>query len=153
MKTQRNLLTSIVSALIAFSVGCGGADSSNGDDVAVVAEEVRIKPSGTISINEPAPYVHGQTIHYSWSVQGTSQQYDLARPMIETRCTQGGAEVMISSAWYASGVRTDVTLSSMAWTSGAATCTAKLIALDIEALAQRGQYRKLELASVTFDVQ
>ena len=60
----------------------------------------------------------------TWQVSTTATD----RPFVAVSCTQGGSIVFNASAGYYAGYRWDstMTLSSQAWTGGAASCTARL---------------------------
>ena len=90
--------------------GKGGGGSSTG--------------SGTLSINEPAPYHFGQTITFTVSAPGVAQPYVL------NDCYQNGVKVSSELHGYFDGYIFGQTFTlgpTDLWKSGAADCTAKLM--------------------------
>jgi hypothetical protein len=82
----------------------------------------------TTDVNGNGAANWGDTITYNVSTTAT------AYPYVSTQCTQGGTLVMSDSAgWFASYAWPDarfLRLASDRWTSGAASCTARLYSMD-----------------------
>jgi len=90
--------------------------------------------SGTVTlVVVSSPYNDGLA-HFGGQVTYTVSTSSTTQPYVSTTCYQGTTLVLSASAgWYASYAWPDartVTLQTMAWTGGAATCTAKLYSMD-----------------------
>ena len=96
----------------------GGGTGGTGTVVLVLVNDVNGNGSAD----------HGDSITYTVSTSAT------VYPYVSTQCSQSGTLVLSTSAgWFASyawpGART-VPLATDAWTSGAASCTARLYSMD-----------------------
>ena len=90
--------------------------------------------SGTVSlVVVSSPYNDGLA-HWNGQITYTVSTTATTQPYVQTSCYQGSTLVLSASAgWYASYAWPDArtfTLKTMAWTGGAASCTARLYSMD-----------------------
>jgi hypothetical protein len=90
--------------------------------------------SGTVQLVVVSSPLNDNLPHWSGSVTYTVSTTATTQPYVSTKCYQGSTLVLSASAgWYASYAWPDartVTLQTMAWTGGAANCTATLYSMD-----------------------
>ena len=90
--------------------------------------------SGTVTLVVVSSPYNDNLPHFSGQVTYTVSTSSTTQPYVSTTCYQGTTLVLSASAgWFASYPWPDartVTLQTMAWTGGAANCTAKLYSMD-----------------------
>jgi hypothetical protein len=90
--------------------------------------------SGTVQLVVVSSPLNDNLPHWGGSVTYTVSTTATTQPYVSTKCYQGSTLVLSTSAgWYASYAWPDartVTLQTMAWTGGAANCTATLYSMD-----------------------